>query len=323
VGAGAEAAASADAAANRADATRMIYTASEEVESFALAGGANGIQLVLWGCIAALVSIFAVSAVFISMHYHYQGSRRDPASGSLSDLFPVRSRWQSAPRPPVKSSEGLLESDANSEACTGSASPHGSSLRASSDSRQRSSSPGSQPGLPLCPLLIVPDGTRLACIVQNDVRHKRQELSFDVVSMPGRGGAPLFRVRVSELGGESPGIYVETLSGREQLAFLSTEDVFKGIANPVLTISRPWGLPYGSIQKMEDGTYHVLRGKSTLLVFSGNFHSHDTQVRSSRGVVAQVEGTSPEEYQVRMQARTDAGLVILGLLAIDKFEAIA
>jgi len=307
----AEAAAQAEAAAaNRVDATRLIYTASQEVESFALAGGADGMQLVLWGCIAALVSIMAISAVFISMHYQYQSSRRDPTSENLSDLFPLRAPWQNTgQRWSQKSSSDVASSDNYT----------GSSARTSTDTQQQQSG-AVPPGLQLCPLLIVPDGTRLACIVQNDVRHKRQELSFDVVALPTRSGAPLFTVRISELGRETPGVYVETLSGREQLAFLSTEEVWKGVPNPVCTISRPWGLPYGTIQKSEDGAYHVNRGKTALLVFSGDFQNHKIQVRNSRGVVAQTESTSPEEYQVRIQARTDAGLVILGLLAIDKCE---
>jgi len=311
----AEATATAEAAAaNRVDATRLIYTASEEVASFALAGGADGMQLLLWGCIAALVSILAVSVVFISMHYHYQGSRRDVASANLSDLFPMRSHRRAlSQQRSVKSSEGA---DSVSEGLSG------SSVRSSES--QHPMGGAAPPGLPLCPLLIVPDGTRLACIVQNDVRHKRQELSFDIVAMPTRSGTPLFRVRVSELGGETEaGIFVETLSGSEQLAFLSTEEVWKGVQNPVLTISRPWGLPYGTIQKVEDGTYQVLRGKTPLLVFRGNFQTHNIQVRSPRGTVAQTEGTMLDEYQVRMQALTDAGLVILGLLAIDKCEASA
>jgi hypothetical protein len=177
------------------------------------------------------------------------------------------------------------------------------------------------PGLPLCPLLIVPDGTRLACIVQNDLRCRKQELCFDIGAVPARGGAPLFRVRVSELSTEAPGIYVETLSGREQLAVLSTEELWRGTERPSLSISRPWGLPYGTIQKGENGEYYVMRGTSTLLVIAGDFENHSIRVRnSSDNTVATVMQASPEEYQVHMQARTDAGLIILGLLAIDKCE---
>merc|ERR550532_2786162 len=61
--------------------------------------------------------------------------------------------------------------------------------------------------MPLCPLLVVPAGTRLACIVQNRIWRERQELSFNVRGMQSRGGAALFQLRVSECGNQVPGVY--------------------------------------------------------------------------------------------------------------------
>lgn len=178
------------------------------------------------------------------------------------------------------------------------------------------------PGLPLCPLLVVPDRTRLACIVQTDVCCRKQELSFDIRAPSAREGAPLFRIRVSELGQEGIGIYVETLSGREQLAFLSTEALWMGKQHPIMAISRPMERPYGNIEKGANGEYLVSASNGErLLTFVGDFRNHNIQVMSPTGtVVAATSQTSPEEYQAHIQARTDAGLLILGLLAIDKCE---
>lgn len=179
------------------------------------------------------------------------------------------------------------------------------------------------PGLPLCPLLVVPERTRLACLVQNDVCRRKQDLSFDIRSVPSREGAPLFRIRVAEHETMGAGIYVETLSGREQLAFLSTEALWQNSEHPVLEITRPTGVSYGSIEKGQNGEYFIIgkRGEK-LLTFEGDFQSHSIQVISPGGTVvaATLPESSLEEYQAHIQARTDAGLVILGLLAIDKCE---
>jgi hypothetical protein len=317
--------------------TRAIYTTDVRPDpsqraaaapSFTVifSGSISGVQIILWGCIAALVSILAMSAIFLSFQYQRQGPHGDAASRSgmadpMQGLIESRGR-----RGAGHSDAGSVISNAQRSAaksCASLASDAMSSCeRISTSSAYRTPGGASMlPGLPLCPLLIVPDGTRLACIVQNDLRCRKQELCFDIGAVPARGGAPLFRVRVSELSTEAPGIYVETLSGREQLAVLSTEELWRGTERPSLSISRPWGLPYGTIQKGENGEYYVMRGTSTLLVIAGDFENHSIRVRnSSDNTVATVMQASPEEYQVHMQARTDAGLIILGLLAIDKCE---
>jgi len=320
-----------DSSADHAEATRAIYTTDSEAHSFSVVyrGGVDGMQLILWGCVAALISILAVSAIFVSMQYSHQslgdpGNRSTGTSDTLQGWIGQRSRRSHGGATSVNSfSVNSNAQRSTVKSCTSVTSDAiSSSEQISSSSAYRTPGGASTlPGLPLCPLLIVPDGTRLACIVQNDVRCRKQELSFDIGAVPARGGVPLFRVRVSELGNEHPGIYVETLSGREQLAVLSTEELWRGVERPALSISRPWGLPYGTIQKGENGEYFVVRGTSTLLIFAGDFASHSIRVmNASENTVATTMRTSPEEYQVHMQARTDAGLIILGLLAIDKCE---
>jgi len=286
-----------------------------------LGGRIDGVKVALWGCIAALILVLAVSACFLSMQYRQHSRLRDTASKPSADnamVAPRSRRGASHGGPGSVSSFGFNPSVQRSTAMSLATV---TSDAVSSSGQTSAGAAAALPGLPLCPLLIVPDGTRLACIVQNDVRCCRQELSFDIGAVPARGGAPLFRVRVSELSGEGPGIYVETLSGREQLAVLSTEELWKGTERPSLSISRPWGLPYGMIRKDEKGDYLVTRGPTTLLIFAGDFASHSVRVmNASENTVATAMQTAPEEYQVHMQARTDAGLIILGLLAIDKCE---
>lgn len=196
-----------------------------------------------------------------------------------------------------------------------------------------------QATMPLCALLVVPDYTRLNCIVQADVSRRRQELAFNATSC---GGRPLFQIRVSEVVTDKPGIHVETLQGQEQLAFLSTAELWArhegiaassenpGIAIPsveagfALKIFRPMGVPFGSFRKSRNGEYIVSRGNSDILIFSGDMDSpnHTIQVFEcpTGSIVASVFQDKPGEYQVSVMTRNDAGLVILGVLAIDKLE---
>mmetsp|Transcript_33046 Transcript_33046/g.58753 ORF Transcript_33046/g.58753 Transcript_33046/m.58753 type:complete len:471 (-) Transcript_33046:93-1505(-) len=186
-------------------------------------------------------------------------------------------------------------------------------------------SPGA-PGMPLCPSLIIPDGTRLACVIQNDLRRTKQSLAFDVRSVVSRGGASLFRIHVNELNDQTPGVSVETLDGSEQLAFLSTEHLWVESSTsshaPLLSIYRPKGALYGTVQKNSNGDYQVLRGQTSLMTISGDFAQHKIEITAASGrAVAATQQTSPEEYMVNVQSRIDAGLVVLALLGVDKCEA--
>lgn len=284
--------------------------------------GSATVQLVLWACLAAILStLFIFVLVMAWMYCGYNNNSSAGTNESLKSLNGSRGGGLGSRNHAASTDRSFGKSSVTSEQSGVSGD---SGMLDSPRTTTTSIIQGQLPGLPLCPLLVVPDGTRLGCVVQNDVCRMKQELSFDICAVPGRGGAPLFRARVSELSNEGPAIYVETLGGRDQLAYLSTEDLWRNAASPVLGISRPWGLPYGTMQKGENGEYVVVRGQSPLLTFAGDYLSHSIQVMVPSGhTIATTLQTSPEEYQVHMQARTDAGLVILGLLAIDKCEVAA
>jgi len=178
--------------------------------------------------------------------------------------------------------------------------------------------------VPLCPLLVVPVNTRLACVVQNLCHNRQQDLTFDVRGLLSRGGLPLFQIRVAEVGAPVPGIHLETLNDRVQLAFLSTAELWLGGDRPRMNFFRASGVPFGSFQKAENGWYRVMYADEEILWFTGSFSEHQIQVIDRDGVtVATVSQQTSSEYRVYVQARTDAGLVILGLLAIDKCEQAA
>lgn len=272
-----------------------------------------------WVYMVAIVVVLLL-AVLLAIWYWRKSRATDAAAGA--------SAWGRSPSKAGTASSKPRSSTTSSRPSRshGEGRSSGSSVRRSSttapSSEDRLAARGGHAPTPLCPLLIVPEGTRLACVVQNDVCRKRQDLSFNVRGMQSRGGAALFQMRVSEHGGSGQGIYVETLGGKEQLAFLSTEDLWRGAPRPLLSILQPWGEAYGSIQKAESGEYVVRREQAEMWVFSGDFAKHSVQVVSTGGEpVASVCPGSPEEYQVFVHARIDAGLLVLGLLAIDKCES--
>jgi len=274
-----------------------------------------------WLYMVATVLVLLLATA--SAIWYYKRSKPEPEGFGGNGHGRARAAVSAASARPKRARAARASRSSFTEAssCTGLAESTGASAEELPARHGQAPWPPAQ--MPLCPLLIVPEGTRLACVVQNDVCRKKQDLSFNIRGMQSRGGAALFQMRVSEHGSLSPGIYVETLGGKEQLAFLSTEDLWQGSARPVLSISRPWGEVYGSIQKSESGEYVVQRGKSGVMwVFSGDFLRHSVQVVTTSGhAVASVCPGSSEEYQVYGQACTDAGLLILGLLAIDKCEA--
>jgi len=187
-----------------------------------------------------------------------------------------------------------------------------------------------QQGIPLCCALIIPDGSRLVCLIRTELRNEKQNLEFNILGAVERGRTPLFSISVNEFG-ENPGISVQTLKTNEAeselLAHASTEDLWNlpqgSTMSPALRIYRASGALYGMVQKVENGDYHVMRGHTHLLTLSGNFQNHDVEITAASGrVVASVNPIpgAPEEYQMQVQARVDSGLVVLALLCIDKCE---
>merc|ERR1719361_1352226 len=132
----------------------------------------------------------------------------------------------------------------------------------------------------------------------------------------------MLQVRISECTKSEAGIHLETLEGWEQLAFLSTEELWLGSSRPNLVITSQNQAAYGSIQREPNGDYTLRRGDTHLWTFSGNFRGHCIQVKDTQGRA--IGGTWPgqtgEDYQIFIEAQTDAGLLILMLMAIDKCE---
>mmetsp|Transcript_19782 Transcript_19782/g.37126 ORF Transcript_19782/g.37126 Transcript_19782/m.37126 type:complete len:420 (+) Transcript_19782:52-1311(+) len=192
-------------------------------------------------------------------------------------------------------------------------------------------SSGPLEGLPLCPCLVVPDGTRLACVAQSHVCRTKQSLSFQVCSIQQRGGRPLFTVEVQELNAEAkPGIFLKALDGQETLASLSTEELWSlpeavddPAIQPALSIYRASGVLFGTVQRDVSGVYVIMRGQTCLATLKGNFVAHDLKAVAVNGrEVASTQQISTNEYQVHVQSRVDAGLIILALLAADKLQGV-
>lgn len=175
----------------------------------------------------------------------------------------------------------------------------------------------SQPKVDLCPLLLIPAGTRLDCIVERKLCHKRQDMVF---SVRGLSGPELFQVRVAE--SNSPArIHLETLGGRDHLAAVSTEDLWKG-GNmlPKLEVLHQGGAQYGFVQK--SGADYVVQDRTSVLFrFAGDFARHQYEVKNAQeDIVASVTLISDTQYKVIVHSQTDAGLMVLSALAIDKCE---
>lgn len=183
---------------------------------------------------------------------------------------------------------------------------------------------------PLCPQLVVPDRSKLQCVLQDKVHFKRQNACVNVCSIAARGGTPLFQARINEVdvaASSAVGIYLETLRGEEKFAFLSTQEVWNcpEKRQPSMDIMRASGGKYASMAKNDAGAYTVMSGGSPFMTFSGNFSKHDIRVSDGNGqTLAEVNpGSTEGTYEVVVFPNVDAGLIILGLLAINKTERVA
>mmetsp|Transcript_129873 Transcript_129873/g.238658 ORF Transcript_129873/g.238658 Transcript_129873/m.238658 type:complete len:469 (-) Transcript_129873:71-1477(-) len=192
---------------------------------------------------------------------------------------------------------------------------------------------GQSIGMPFCPSLVIPQGTRLSCMVRAVVRRQKQSLGFQVCSASRHGGSshgqPLFGVEVQELRAGRPAIFLKSLDGEENLGFVCTEDLwslpdgYDRIAiHPAMSIYRPSSALFGTVQKSGSG-FVVKRGQTALMTIVGDFRSwnHNVKVSTSDGqLVATASQSEPEEYKVCVEPGFDAGLVLICLLSIDKLE---
>lgn len=183
-------------------------------------------------------------------------------------------------------------------------------------------------GMPLCPSLMVPEGTRLSCVVGAVLRRQKQSLGFQVRSVQATRAA-LFKVEVQELGAGPQAIALMSLDGQETLASVSTQDLWslpdgydRLAIHPALCIYRPSSVLFGTVQK-SGSAYIVKRGQTPLLSMVGDFRywSHNVKVVTPEGkVVASATQNDQDEYKVVVQPGCDAGLVLLCLLSADKLE---
>ncbi|CAK0863974.1 unnamed protein product, partial [Prorocentrum cordatum] len=135
----------------------------EHVEVRKSAG--SGMSLaVLWGCVVAISFALAASILYLCSAVRAQRAyeaKSSPARGMPSGAADGRSmRSMSSLR---SCSDACSDKDAFTE---------DESCMSSSTLQTRSRTSVGLPGLPLCHLLVVPDGTRLACFIQNEVRRR-------------------------------------------------------------------------------------------------------------------------------------------------------
>lgn len=177
----------------------------------------------------------------------------------------------------------------------------------------------------LCPSLVVPSGMELVFAVSELITAEKQQVSFHIVDLQGQ---PLSRVVVDEFGSRG-GIFLRSLDDRP-LAWVKTAGLYeKSGATP--QICWPSGEVYGSISKEDPvpNKRYTLRDKTghRIFTYNGNFQEKAINVVSSSGrLVCDTErcaaaalATTPH-FQVRVAPSVDAGLVLCGLLAIDKLR---
>lgn len=177
---------------------------------------------------------------------------------------------------------------------------------------------------PLCPDLVVPSGMELVFAVREVLNKERQKLSFSIVDLQGQA---LSHVIVNECGQDCV-IQLQMLDQRP-LAMVRTKQVHE-CSGGLPEICRPSGEVFCSVTKIEPvpGGRYVLRGMSgqRLLAFNGDFREKAINVVNSSGRLVSdterciVHFDNAPHYQVRVAPGVDAGLVLCGLLAIDKLE---
>uniref|UniRef100_A0A7S4WFE3 Uncharacterized protein n=1 Tax=Alexandrium monilatum TaxID=311494 RepID=A0A7S4WFE3_9DINO len=176
----------------------------------------------------------------------------------------------------------------------------------------------------LCESLVVPDRKRLVCRIPRMLRRERQSIAFDITSAPSRGQRPLMRVRAAETDGSAsrPRILIEHPKDGDPLAVVATDDLYTtGLAEEerALSVLSASQFCFGAIQR-RSREYLLTRTDGSFIKFSGHFRRHDVHVRYGGRTIANVEPVDDGAYQVSIESGVDAGLVLLGLLAIDKSE---
>jgi len=205
---------------------------------------------------------------------------------------------------------------------------------------------GSEPAH-LCPSLVVPPGMELLLRLREGIApERRQSRAFDVVDLK---GIPLCRVIADAIGPDGAAIRLELLDGTP-LALVcakgpscawSTDLLNSGSRSElseagagclnVAEIFSPEGEVYAVLSRRDwvYGSYrYILRSTMgrRLLIFCGDFREKAVNVVNASGRLVsdtercEVDFDNSPYYQVRVAPNVDAGLVLCGLLAIDRLE---
>mmetsp|Transcript_72385 Transcript_72385/g.205162 ORF Transcript_72385/g.205162 Transcript_72385/m.205162 type:complete len:377 (+) Transcript_72385:45-1175(+) len=190
----------------------------------------------------------------------------------------------------------------------------------------------------LCPQLIVQAGYMLRCTLPGT--HPGEGHQEAVLVRSSTDGTPLFQARV-QIGNSEAAIVLETVRGEERLGSLSAKETHG--EEPEMEIARACGAKFGSVRRAEAGG-HVIAGRTgaPVLLLGGeaqahdlyvhesgghdldvrDLHAHDFKVRDPGGTtLAEVRpGSDEDTYEVKIYSNGDAGLIVLGLLAIHRKE---
>lgn len=256
------------------------------------------------------------------------GGAAGGATGGASNPFEDRQHHHQE----QKGGGGLFESGGESAAASPAPSPLsrrsvGGGPSGSGEERSPAERPPSDPSKLLCPCLVVPEGMELVFVVKDVLNEERQQVSFSVLNLCGQ---PLSHVIINEVGAYC-GILLQ-LRDETPLAWVCTSPVHesRGSGGLVLEISRPSGEVFCRISR-EDAiptSCHMLRDTAgqRLYTFHGTFKDKSvTVVNPSGHLVCDTEGCSLGNdglpyHQVRVAPNVDAGLMLCGLLALQKME---
>lgn len=282
-----------------------------------------------FGAALVVAVLLLVACVVLTWCWDWKGARQEEGVAKDASSLP----------PPLRSSANFQAALSQSDCAAAVASPRypalqaagGASGGASYGATPLSSSRVSLTPRWLCPQLTVPVGTELHCVLPSLMSGAKQNLIVPVCSIAERGSKPLFQARVVEADGDQEGphraaISLETPGGEGRLAFVSTREVWARTAGrePAMEMMRASGAKFGTIKKNETGGYTITGEKETVAVYCGHAMKHDMRVTDSCGATLAevIPGRSSDTYDVVVYPNVDAGLVVLGILAIEKKERV-
>jgi hypothetical protein len=219
--------------------------------------------------------------------------------------------------------------------------------RISRPSSKNPNVPGTHPGMGLsgclptnvsmpllCPCLVVPQGMEFVFAVREAISKERQKpFSFNIVDLAGN---PLCHAIVSEQASERCGIYLEFLD-KEAIAHVNTAPIYDRLGGmPEICCPGSGHNVFCHIARCNRGsmTKYVLQSSSgeCLVTFTGNFKEKAINGIAPSGMnlcytrrctINVDNAPQASYYEVRVRPSFDAGLLLCGLLAIDKLEGSA